>query len=325
MAKTAGSPQGDEDVLVPRRLLLEVIADGCCPIHLRLQLSRAVASCSDRSELALEEPEEVEEESALPKAGPAASEPQEVGLTRHDLSAVATFLSLAELLELRTSSREVVQLVMQRTGESAAEQLSRVHDRIRTRLWMQRIEVVTAGTKDESVFETRLKSLADEALRTRMESEMQGALVQMEEQVRNFQGVVDRRLQEQEQTMKRMVEERVQQELDTILRSEMMKVQAMVEQKVRERVGAIFRREIQTTVRQLQEKLEELAKENSVLRDAFAEANLRSKCFYWARNPPIFQSATAIASGMPSTALFSMKIRASLAATFPDVPLSLGD
>eukprot|EP00439_Symbiodinium_sp_Y106_P048099 s1036_g6.t1 len=116
-----------------------------------------------------------------------------------------------------------------------------------------------------------------------------------------------------------MVEERVQQELDTILRSEMMKVQAMVEQKV----GAIFRREIQTTVRHLQEKLEELAKENSVLRDAFAEANLRSKCFYWARNPPAFQSATAIASGMPASALFSLKMRVSLAATFPDVPLSL--
>eukprot|EP00913_Durusdinium_trenchii_P000721 g672.t1 len=71
--------------------------------------------------------------------------------------------------------------------------------------------------------------------------------------------------------MKRMVEERVQQELDTILRSEMTKVQSMVEQKVRERVGAIFRNEIQTTVRHMQGKLEELAKENAVLRDAFAE------------------------------------------------------
>ncbi|CAJ1442119.1 unnamed protein product [Effrenium voratum] len=49
---------------------------------------------------------------------------------------------------------------------------------------------------DESVFETRLRRLADEALRTRMETEMKDALLQMEEQVRTFQGVVDRRLQE---------------------------------------------------------------------------------------------------------------------------------
>eukprot|EP00913_Durusdinium_trenchii_P007768 g7293.t2 len=43
--------------------------------------------------------------------------------------------------------------------------------------------------QDESVFETRLRKLADEALRTRMEGEMQDALHQMEEQVRTFQGM----------------------------------------------------------------------------------------------------------------------------------------
>eukprot|EP00439_Symbiodinium_sp_Y106_P008976 s809_g1.t1 len=48
------------------------------------------------------------------------------------------------------------------------------------------VEEVQLSRQDESVFETRLKSLADEALRTRMESEMQGALVQMEEQVVAF-------------------------------------------------------------------------------------------------------------------------------------------
>jgi len=307
--------------------LLEVLADGCCPIHLRLQLSRAAESSRPVKERWASEGADATEDAGVQRPGggiaPCSMEDaqvQEAGLTGHCLAAVALFLPLTELLTVRASSREAVQVVMQRRADGSAEQLGRVHDRIRARLWMQRIETVTAGTKDESVFETRLRKLADEALRTRMEGEMQAALSQMENQVRSFQGVVDRRLQEQEQTMKRMVEERVQQELDAILRSEMVKVQAMVEQKVRERVSAMFRREIQTTVRRLQEKLEELAKENTVLRDAFAEANLRSKSFYWARNPPFFQSATAVACGLPPTVLFSLKLRTALAATYPDIP-----
>lgn len=315
--------EGHDVVLVPRQLLLEVIADGCCPIHLRMQLSRVVdgGSCSSSQRML----------TSVERLG-AEDDPQtnqpfcighsnlKAGLLGHCLSAISPFLSLTELLEVRTSSREAVQLVMQRTADGHGKQLCRVHDRIRTRLWLKRIEDVTAGTEDESVFETRLRKLADEALRTRMEGEMQDALHQMEEQVRTFQGVVDRRLQEQEQTMKRMVEERVQQELDTILRSEMTKVQSMVEQKVRERVGAIFRNEIQTTVRHMQGKLEELAKENAVLRDAFAEANLRSKCFYWAMNPPPLQTSTAICCGLEPRVLLSLKLRTSLAASFPDLP-----
>merc|ERR1719382_1743821 len=103
-----------------------------------------------------------------------------------------------------------------------------VHDRIRARLWMRRIEDVTAGTKDESVFETRMRSLADEVLRSRMETEMQEALAHMEEQIHSFQAEVDRRLEEQEQHVRRMVEERVQKELDAILASG---VQAMIEER----------------------------------------------------------------------------------------------
>merc|ERR1719210_2702522 len=33
----------EDTVLVPRRLLREVIADGCCPLHLRLQLVQAIS------------------------------------------------------------------------------------------------------------------------------------------------------------------------------------------------------------------------------------------------------------------------------------------
>eukprot|EP00435_Cladocopium_sp_Y103_P032882 s453_g8.t1 len=38
--------EGRDVVLVPRRLLREVIQDGCCPIHLRLQLARAMDDSS---------------------------------------------------------------------------------------------------------------------------------------------------------------------------------------------------------------------------------------------------------------------------------------
>ena len=317
--------EGSDAVLVPRRLLCEVIQDGCCPIHLRLQLSRVVDG-SDRSLKSAEveerkDPEQTDHAEAMSCVGSdvKATWPT-AGLSGHRLSAVALYLSLSELLQVRASNREAVQLVMQqRTADGHAEQLRHVHNRIRTRLWMHRIEDVTAGTKDESVFETRLRSLADEALRSRMENEMQDALLQMEEQVRTFQGVVDQRLQEQEQTMKRMVEERVQQELDTILRSEMMKVQSMVEQRVRERVSAIFRQEIQTTVRQLQARLDELVKENALLRDAFAEANLRSKCFFWALNPPPLQTMAAMMSGAPTEILLSLRWRSSLASSYPEI------
>ncbi|CAJ1356368.1 unnamed protein product [Effrenium voratum] len=317
-------------------LVEQVIADGCCPIHLRLQLSRVAEGSSGSDQRVLEQQlisiavaDSAADEDTCPRSDGlppgdllclTPSDESKAGLSGHGLAAVALFLSLAELLEVRASNREAVQLVMQRSADGHAEQLCRVHDRIRTRLWMQRIEDVTAGTKDESVFETRLRRLADEALRTRMETEMKDALLQMEEQVRTFQGVVDRRLQEQEQTMKRMVEERVQQELDAILQSEMLKVHAMVEQKVRERVSAIFRREVQSTVQQLQAKLEDLARENAVLRDAFAEANLRSKCFFWALNPAPLQTTVALSCGLAPHVVFSLKLRTSIAATFPDIP-----
>merc|ERR1712232_815271 len=108
----------------------------------------------------------------------------------------------------------------------------------------------------------------------------------MEQQIHQFQSEVDRRLEEQERHMKRMVEERVQQELDSILATEVVKVQAMVEERVRERVVSTFRREVRETVHELQSKLDSLVDENELLRDAFAEANFRSKCQFWALHPP---------------------------------------
>mmetsp|Transcript_117180 Transcript_117180/g.202464 ORF Transcript_117180/g.202464 Transcript_117180/m.202464 type:complete len:403 (+) Transcript_117180:1-1209(+) len=313
-------PLIDDLVSVPRSLLREVIDDRSCPVHLRLQLLRYL---SGEEESALEQVpgDEAPIDSEIVEEVAAGSE------RRHDpttearalaslnpgcLSAVAAYLPIAEILAVRTCSVEQLQWAMQRQAvKNGPRHL--VHDRIRTRLWMQRIKDLTAGTKDESVFETGMRSLADEALRSRMEDEMQEALHHMEEQIQSFQAEVDRRLEEQERHVKRMVEERVQQELDAILVSEVAKVQAMVEERVRERVSTMFRREVRETVRELQVKLDALMEENQTLRDAFAEANLRCKSFFWVMHPPFFQ--TTLATGLSSGALcmLSLKRRAALA------------
>lgn len=221
-----------------------------------------------------------DEEVAVAASGPFAV------LDRRCLASVTGFLPFAEVLTVRASSREPLQWAMQRGASDDDGPHRWVHDRIRTRLWMRRIADLTQGTRDESVFETRLRSLADEALRSRMEMEMQEALAHMESQIRAFQAEVDRRLEEQEQHVRRLVEERVQQELDQILASEVVKVQAMVEERVRERVSAVFRNEVRETVRELQARLDSLSGENDLLRDAFAEANFRAKCVFWALRPP---------------------------------------
>lgn len=313
-------------VPVPRGLLREVLADGCCPLHIRLQLSRyldgkvaplPVAWCDG----VIEEPSDAvgkvetgddDENAVLDVSVPAA-----VGvlatLDSRCLAGVAAYLPLAEVLSVRACSREPLEWVMQ--GECEADEQGpchRVHNRIRTRLWMRRIADLTAGTKDESVFETQLRSLADEALRSRMEEEMQEALAHMEEQIQSFQAEVDRRLEEQERHVRRMVEERVQQELDAILVSEVAKVQVMVEERVRERVSAIFRREVRETVSELQDKLDCLLNENTTLSDAFAEANLRAKTFFWALNPAPLRTAALFGIGFSPCYAFSLKRRVAI-------------
>merc|ERR1712129_218569 len=113
-------------------------------------------------------------------------------LNRHCLADVVAYLPLAEVLSIRACSREPLQWAMEREAQEHGPR-HRVHNRIRTRLWMRRIADLTAGTKDESIFETQMRSLADEALRSRMEDEMQQALAHMEEQIQSFQADVDRR------------------------------------------------------------------------------------------------------------------------------------
>lgn len=328
-------------VSVPRELLREVLMDGCCPLHLRLQLQRALveqspcgaassaaagrssaeasaAKAPATAEPSVEEQPEGKQESSASAGGSngddsASGTGADGGRMLADLdpsylSGVAAYLPLEEVLTTRACSREPLQWAMQRSASQEHGPQHWVHDRIRTRLWMRRIADLTQGTKDESVFETRMRNLADEALRSRMEKEMQEALAQMEEHIRAFQAEVDRRLAEQEQHVRRLVEERVQQELDTILASEVVKVQAMVEERVRERVNAVstvFRREVRETVRELQAKLDELVEENDLLRDAFSEANLRAKRTFWALHPPPLQLAASAGIGLQHSSLFS--------------------
>merc|ERR1711933_695563 len=101
-----------------------------------------------------------------------------------------------------------------------------------------------------------------------------------------------------------------------ILAAEVVKVQAMVEERVRERVSAvstIFRREVRETVRELQVKLDAFVEENDILRDAFAEANLRAKYTFWAMNSSMSQTVSIAYVGLQNSSLCSLRRRLAIA------------
>lgn len=342
-----GDAGSEDDVLAPRSLLREVIADGCCPLHLRLRILRLLQASPHDSPIDRWVPAAlsdaycanstcVERIAALPQGGDAAlsvavdtdvSLDNFAALNNCCLAAVSSFLPLSDVLEVRACGQEPLQWAMEHHDGIAETEADGnvppqrvVHDRIRTRLWMRRIQDITSGTKDESIFETRIRNLADTALRSRMETEMQDALQHMEEQIQRFQAEVDQRLEEQERHVRRMVEERVQRELDSILHSEIAKMQIMVEERVRERVAATFQREVRETVRDLRTRLDSLVDENELLRDAFAEANLRAKCLFWAHSSPLMQSTATATACLGAAAsrilLFSLKRRVAVAASW---------
>merc|ERR1719326_938526 len=162
----------------------------------------------------------------------------------------------------------------------------KVHNRIRTRLWIERVADLTRDTSDETIFETQVKSFANDALRRRMEGEMIEAKLHMERQIHAFQGEVDRRMEEQALRVHAIVEERVQQQLDAILAAEMEKVRAMVEERVQERVRAVVQNEVRATVCEVQARLATLARENDRLRAAFVEhSDLCFRSLLWTLSP----------------------------------------
>merc|ERR1719392_89213 len=122
-----------------------------------------------------------------------------------------------------------------------------------------------------------------------MEAEMAEAKLHMERQIHAFQGEVDRRMEEQAVRVHAIVEERVQQQLDTILAAEMEKVRKMVEERVEGRVRAVVQREVHATVCEMQVRLAMLARENDRLRTAFLEhldhSDLCFRSLVWVLNP----------------------------------------
>lgn len=371
---------GSDTVVVPRRLLSEILEDGICPLHLRIQIQRLLsapatgdaslprfASRSQRlcaklrtAPETLEDiqiPTEVAEAPALEMEATTASmpvgaaalpeaegdvserpqEPPEVAeLTdsedtkkevdlptpspeelaearrldqeerlrkqklqlemcqfRELLSApclvlVVCGLPLPEILALRAVNSSALHWAM----DSAIAHLGEVcqaHHRIRTRLWIQRLEEINRHTTDESLYDSKVRRLADEALRRRMEAEMADARQDMENRIRDFHVEVDRRMEAQAVRVHAIVEERVQQQLDTILAAEMEKVRVLVEERVQGRVRQVVQREVYATVCEMQAKLATLAKENEKLRAVFLEhlehSDLCFRSLVWALSP----------------------------------------
>lgn len=241
-------------VVVPGEILWEVLEDGSCPFHLRVLLSQALRGCCES------------QRDCKPAEG---GETLLTTLDQRCLAAVAAHLPLSEVLALRTGSREALQWAMKRPTADEGP-LRQVHNRIRTRLWMRRVADLTEGTDDESVFETRLRGYADEALRRRMEAELHEALVNSEQQIRDFQTEVSRRMAEQEERTRSMVEARVQEGLDAIVAVEVAKARAAAEAYAVERVGVVLWREICRTMRGLRAEVAALAAEVLSTRQVFS-------------------------------------------------------
>eukprot|EP00929_Paragymnodinium_shiwhaense_P117948 TRINITY_DN8944_c0_g2_i1.p1 TRINITY_DN8944_c0_g2~~TRINITY_DN8944_c0_g2_i1.p1 ORF type:complete len:821 (+),score=240.09 TRINITY_DN8944_c0_g2_i1:107-2569(+) len=381
VARQALLPDSDM-ILVQRGLLRDILKDGTCPLHLRMQLERAIAwqqpaepaavpsylpspACSPAvgssavpqqaaepagespnpsptvgdaasSELPQrpkEEDEEEEEQTKLAVSGSASftsvwaalsgcltakeDQPEKKvlqkdtnayldSLTVNCMAKIVAMLSLPEIVAFRTTHRAGLSCAMERAIAGHPE-LARVHNRIRARLWIQRVSDLTKDTADETIFETQVRSFANDALRRRMEAEMGEAKLHMERQIYAFQGEVDRRMEEQALRVHAIVEERVQQQLDTILAAEMEKVRALVEERVQERVRAVVQREVRATVCEVHVRLAALARENDRLRTVFAEhSDICFRSLVWAMSP---SSAGLFARGL--RALWCCRRRAS--------------
>lgn len=201
---------------------------------------------------------------------------------------VAAHLPIAELLNVRSCSSWCLAWATQRATPELHE-LQSLQNRIRARLWVERVASITKDTADETVFETKVRNYANEELRHRMEAEMSEAKVNMERQIHAFQVDVDRRMEEQAVRMHAIIEERVHQQISMILSAEMEKVRTMAEERVQERVRQVLQHEVLATVHEMQSRLTTLATENDQLRNAFIEhldhSDLCYRSLVWALNP----------------------------------------
>lgn len=200
-----------DTVALPRYLINEVLTDGVCSLHLRVQLSRT--SSHD---------------------GAARQPTQGLLAEPRCFAGVAAFLDHHDVLSARTASAGMLGDVMQPDPFSSActfhdskSALTKVHDRIRARLWMEKLAVVTVGSPDESVFETRVRSFVDEATKRRLESELTEAKARMEREVR-----------EAKESMLQCVQA-VSEEVDRRVRDKVASLQAEFERRTDEQAKAL--------------------------------------------------------------------------------------
>lgn len=278
---------GLETVAVPCTLVRELLADGTCPLHLRLQLQRLLDAQHKKAEPEITDVEEVDRAVAS-QAAPEPPSPLTLAALGPMLALALQWLELPDVL----AARAVSSCCLQWASHSACEPLGAVsvaHRRIKSRLWIECVAAANKGSKDETVYESRVRQLADDALRRRMEVEMTQARTEMERQIRNFQAEVDRRMEQQAVRVHAIVEERVQQQLHTMLASEMEKVRMLVEERVQARVRAVVQREVHQTVYDMQVRTGVLEQENEHLRRALTEhlehADLCCRALVWALSP----------------------------------------
>ncbi|CAK9011403.1 Hypothetical protein SCF082_LOCUS11082, partial [Durusdinium trenchii] len=211
-----------------------------------------------------------------------------MALQAPNLVLVVCGLPLPEVLALRAVNSSALQWAMDGAIAHLGE-VCQAHQRIRTRLWIQRLEEINRNTADESTYDSKVRRLADDALRRRMEAEMADARQDMENRIRDFHVEVDRRMEQQAVRVHAIVEERVKQQLDAILAAEMEKVRVLVEERVQGRVRQVVQREVYATVCEMQAKLATLAKENEKLRTVFLEhldhSDLCFRSLVWALSP----------------------------------------
>lgn len=309
----AAAAYGTELVPVPKGLLRQLLEDGICPLHLRLQIARllkkavhresmlvgrGVAEMVAAESLQVREPHDFLQPVEQERSGSSMCCPRPAGplhlRTGHCVAFIAAGLSLADLLAVRTTGSAGLEWAMLYAGACGDDDAglgpsAEVCNRIQVRLWLQRIGDMTKDTEDETVFETQTRAFAHDALRRRMEAEMQEAKVDMERQIHRFQAEVDRRMEEQAVRVHAIVEDRVQQQLDVILATEMEKVRVLVDERVQGRIRAVVQKEVQATVCEMQVRLATLAQENGRLRTAFLEhldhSDLCFRSLLWALNP----------------------------------------
>lgn len=147
--------QMPSEVRLERQIIQEVLEEGSCPFHLRLRLKRGLLGEGNGSFTAT----------------------------------LASFLPVQGLLALRGSCSEMIIATMRQLSVATAD-LSRpsssasVHDRIRLRLLLEKASQVAAKCREETVFETRVRSYVDDTLRRRLEADVLEAKMRMENEVR---------------------------------------------------------------------------------------------------------------------------------------------